>query len=270
VGADTVRLTRLYSAVGSMSGQAENKLDEWVALVTGGAKRVGRAISLELARAGCSVSIHYRTSEQEAQQLAAEIAALGRRAVTVRGDLNDPSAWATIVEATVGGLGRLDVLVNNASVFLGDGDDSLEGFDPSFWARVLQTNLIAPVGLCHHAKGHLEAGGRGKIVNLCDVAADRPWPAHLAYCASKAALVCITKALARAMAPSVQVFGISPGVAVFPESYEAALREHLVAQVPQKRAGTPDEVARLVRFLVEEGSYMTGQVIAIDGGRSVT
>jgi pteridine reductase len=263
-------MTLLRFAVGSMTVQAEDKLNGLVALVTGGAKRVGRAISLELARAGCSLSVHYRTSDQEAQQLAAEIAALGRRAVTVRGDLNEPSSWPAIIEATVGDLGRLDVLINNASVFLSEGDDSLEGFDPSLWARMLQTNLIAPVGLCHHAQKHLVAGGRGRIVNLCDVAADRPWPAHLAYCVSKAALVCATKALARAMAPSVQVFGVSPGIAVFPESYAAALRDHLVAKVPQKRAGSPDEVARLVRFLVENGSYMTGQVIAIDGGRSVT
>jgi pteridine reductase len=240
-----------------------------VALVTGGVQRVGRAIVLELARAGCSVAVHHRRSAETADEVAAQIADLGRRATTVAGDLNEPSTWPAIIDQTVVELGKLNILVNNASAFLTEGSDTIEGFDAELWDLMLRTNLIAPAALCHHAREHLRADGSGKIVNLCDVAAERPWPGSLAYCASKAGLVSLTKALARALAPGIQVFGVSPGIAVFPDCYPPAKRERLVARVPQKRAGTPEEVARLVRFLVEHGEYMTGQILTIDGGRSL-
>ncbi len=240
-----------------------------VALVTGGARRVGRAVVLELARAGCDVAIHYRDSGDEARQLAARIVEMGRRAVTVGGDLDDPASWPRVIHDTVAGLHRLDVLVNNASAFRNDVEDSLEGFDRDRWESMLRTNLVAPMALCHHAQPHLEASGNGKIVNLCDISAERPSPKHLAYCTSKAALAALTKGLARALAPRVQVNGVAPGIAVFPDDYEEELRRRLTSQVPLKREGTPEEVARLVRYLVESGDYLTGQIVAIDGGRSL-
>jgi pteridine reductase len=125
------------------------------------------------------------------------------------------------------------------------------------------------MALCHHARRFLAAQDGGQIVNLCDVSADRPWPEHLAYCASKAALGALTKALARALAPRIQVNGVAPGIAVFPEEYAQQLRRELTDRVPLGRAGTPEEVAKLVRFLVESGDYITGQIIAIDGGRGL-
>ena len=240
-----------------------------VALVTGGAKRVGRAIALELARAGCNVAVHYRRSRVEAEGVASLITDMGRATTLIPAELSDPSSWATIIERTVDGLGRLDVLVNNASEFLTETPDTIEQFNASTWERMLRVNLVAPVALCHYARRHLEAHGGGKVVNLCDVSADRPWPDHLAYCASKAGLVAMTRGLARALAPSIQVNGIAPGIAVFPDAYSADLRERLTRRVPLGREGTPEEVARLVRFLVETGDYITGQVIPIDGGRSL-
>ncbi len=245
------------------------KLDGTVALVTGGAKRVGRAIVLELARAGCDVAIHYRDSCAEAQQLEACVFDMGRRAVTVSGDLQEPANWPLIIGQTVEGLGRLDVLVNNASVFLTDNPDSIEAFDAGQWESLLRTNLVAPMALCHHAQPYLDAHGGGKIINLCDISADRPWPEHLGYCVSKAALVALTRGLARALAPRVQVNGVAPGLAIFPEAYKEDIRRNLTDQVPLGRPGTPEEVARLVRFLAEAGDYITGQVIPIDGGRSL-
>ena len=245
-----------------------------VALITGGAKRVGRAIALELARGGCGVAVHYRRSRAEADEVVSLATKLGRRAVAVDGDLTDPAAWPRIVQRTVDALGRLDILVNNASMFLplpvaGAPGDSLDGFDPLLWDELLRTNLTAPVGLCHHARRHLAAHGIGKVVNVCDIAADRPWPDHLAYCASKAGLVAVTKALARALAPEVQVNGVAPGIAVFPDAYSGELRRQLVGRVPLSRPGTPEEVALLVRFLVESADYITGQIVPIDGGRSL-
>jgi pteridine reductase len=253
-------------------GQAERKavnLDGTVALVTGGARRVGRAVVLALARAGCDTAVHYHRSKPEAEDLAGRVADLGRRAVTVAGDLNDPSSWPKIVGRTIDGLGGLDVLVNNAAVFLTGLPDTVDDFAHERWEAILRTNLIAPMALCHEARPHLAARGNGKIVNLCDIAADRPWPDHLAYCASKAALAALTKGLALALAPKIQVNGIAPGIAVFPDEYPAGIRQRLTERVPTGREGTPGEVAELVRFLVESGDYITGQIVAIDGGRSI-
>ncbi len=245
------------------------KLDGTVALITGGAKRVGRAIVLELARTGCNVAIHYRHSSFEAQRLVTEVIGMGRGAVAVCGDLNDPANWPAIIRQTIDGLERLDVLINNASAFLTGGPDSIEVSSPSRWESMLRTNLVAPMALCHHARPYLEANGAGKIINLCDISADRPWAQHLGYCASKAGLASLTKGLERSLAPRVQVNGVAPGIAVFPEAYPDELRRKLIGEVPLGRAGSPEEVARLVRFLVEEGDYITGQIIPIDGGRSL-
>ncbi len=246
-------------------------------LVTGGAKRVGRAIVIELAQAGCNVAIHYHRSRSEAEDAAAAVSAMGRRVVTVEGDLRDSNSWGRIVEEAVGALGGLDILVNNASVFLAGqtdvdepGDRGDQGrFDHAFWESMLRVNLVAPAALCHYAGRYLAARGRGCVVNLCDIAADRPWPDHLAYSASKAALTALTKGLARALAPAIRVNGVAPGIAVFPDEYSPELRRCLTNRVPLERAGTPEEVAGLVRFLVESGEYVTGQVIPIDGGRSI-
>lgn len=240
-----------------------------VALITGGARRVGRAIALELAEAGCDIAIHYRRSRAEAEDTARAVREAGRRAALIGADLADPASWPTVIAETVRAFARLDLLVNNASMFIPDetGRSSGPAFDHQLWRDMLEVNLIAPAALCHYASEHLAANGNGKVVNLVDIAAERPWPKHIAYCSSKAGLAAATKALARALAPTVQVNAIAPGIAVFPEEYSGELRRRLVDKVPLKREGTPGEVAKLVRFLVESGDYITGEVIAIDGGR---
>lgn len=244
-------------------------LDGQIALVTGAGRRVGRAIALELARAGCDVAIHFNRSRDEAEACAKLVRSMGRRASTIQGDLEDASSWAAVVAMCVAAFGRLDTLVNNASLFLSDQEDTIESFLPETWERMLRVNLIAPTGLVHHARRHLEASPNGNVVNLCDISAERPWRRHLAYCASKAGLVAVTRSLAKALAPTVRVNGVAPGIAEFPDDYDDATRTRLVREVPLDRAGTPAEVASLVRYLVESGRYITGQVIAIDGGRSV-
>ena len=239
------------------------------ALVTGGARRVGRAICSELASAGCDVAIHYNHSRDEAASLAQELQARGRHCLTVAGDLNDPAACNPIIATTMNAFGRLDILVNNASLFLTTHPDTLESFDPDSWLRMLRVNLVAPVGLCHHAAPFLAQSGAGNIVNLCDASIDRPWSGHLSYSASKAALAAMTKALARALAPKVRVNAVSPGIAIFPDSYPTELREKLIRRVPLQREGSPEQIARMVRFLCESAEYVTGQVINVDGGRSI-
>ena len=244
-------------------------LEGTVALVTGGARRVGRAIVAELAQAGCDVAIHYRHAAREANDAAAEVASLGRRAITIAGDLSHPATPADVVDRTVAAFGRLDVLVNNASAFLTETPDTVDAFDPALWEMMFRTNVMGPMALSHHARVHLAAHGRGKIINLCDIAADRPQPNHLAYCTTKAALAAVTRGLARALAPSIQVNGVAPGIAIFPESYSVELRRRITQKVPLAREGRPLEVAELVRFLAEGSDYITGQIIAIDGGRSI-
>ena len=238
-------------------------------MVTGGGRRVGRAIVLELARAGCGVAIHHRHSGSAARELAAQIIDAGGRAVTVCGDLNNPADWPAIIERTVSGLDHLDILVNNASAFLTDEADTIGGFSRPLWERMLRTNLVSIAALCHYAEPHFAARGQGKIVNLCDISAERPWPDHLAYGVSKAGVAALTRGLARALAPTVQVNGVAPGVAVFPDTYSEDLRRELTSRVPLGRAGTPEEVAMVVRFLAESAEYVTGEIIRIDGGRSL-
>ncbi len=236
------------------------------ALITGAARRVGRAVALELASAGCDIAIHHRTSRDAAESLAEEIRTLGRRAVLVRGDLADPSMPARIVAETVEQLGRLDVLVNNASIFE---KTPIDHADPTHWERVFRVNVIAPAMLSRAAAPHMKACGAGRIVNFTDILADRPSRGYDAYCASKAALASLTRSLARDLAPEITVNAIAPGVAVFPDSYDDKTRERIIARVPLAREGTPEEIAAAIRFLVADADYITGQVIPVDGGRSI-
>ena len=240
--------------------------DRGVALVTGAARRVGRAIALELASGGWDVAVHFNRSRNEAEQLIKQIEVNGRRGHLIQADLSDATSWKQVVSACVNALGGLDVLVNNAAVF-----DSLwlARFDAAAWERTMRINLTAVAGMCHEAAEYLRVSGRGCIVNLCDIAADRPFRKHLAYSCSKAGVAALTKALAVELAPAVRVNAVAPGIAAFPEDYEPELRARLIAEVPLKRAGTPEDIAAAVRYLVA-APYVTGQIIRVDGGRSVS
>ena len=239
---------------------------EKVALVTGAARRVGRAIALELARAGCDMAVHCRRSAKDASQLVDIIRGMGRRAAVVAGDLANPETPNRIVAEAVRNLGRLDVLVNNASIFE---KTPLEQADAAAWERILRINTIAPALLAQAAAPFMRQAGAGRIVNLIDILAERPIKRHGPYCASKAALSALTRSLALELAPEITVNGIAPGIAVFPENYDEDLRSRLTANVPLKRTGSPEQIAALVRFLVTEGDYITGQIIAVDGGMSL-
>lgn len=237
------------------------------ALVTGAAHRVGRAIALELARAGCDVAVHCHTSVAAAEQTANAIRDLGRRVAVIPSDLADPAVSERIVAQAAKELGGLHILVNNASIFE---KTPLEQADAQTWERLLRINTIAPALLARAAAPLMRAGGGGRIINLVDVLADRPIKRHGPYCASKAALTALTRSLALELAPQITVNGIAPGIAIFPEEYDADLRQRLIARVPLRREGTPEEVAALVRFLVAEGDYLTGQIINLDGGSSIS
>lgn len=237
-----------------------------VTLVTGAAKRVGRAIALALAEAGSDIAIHYNGSEIAAAEVAGAAEKMGRRALLVRADLTDPAAPDRLVAQVLAGLGRIDVLINNASTFE---KRSLADTDAAFWMNTLQVNLLAPALLARVAGLVMRDAGEGRIINLADILADRPAKGYAAYCTSKAGLAGLTRVLARELAPHVTVNAVAPGIAEFPDDFDEETRERLIAQVPLQRAGTPAEVASLVRYLVTSANYITGQVIPIDGGRSI-
>ena len=203
-------------------------LEGAVAIVTGAARRVGRAIAIHLAHRGCHVGIHHHRSIQDAESLAFHIRDIGRRCLLIQADLAQPASWPRIIEETVSGLGRLDILVNNASIFT---PMAIDGFDLEQWQRTLHVNLTAAAALCHYAAPHLRRTGCGKIVNITDIAAETPGTDHLAYCASKAALTNLTRSLAKALAPDVQVNAVAPGIAIFPEDYDEPTRARLIEKV---------------------------------------
>lgn len=236
-----------------------------VALVTGGAVRVGRAIVTHLAARGWAVAFTYRGSTTQAQQLANELRVAGHACLPLPADLDRAADRALVVSATLDHFGRLDALVNNAAVFP---RTPLEDLDEVTFLAVLQTNLVAPVMLARLAASALSDTG-GSIVNLVDILAERPIRHHLGYIVSKAALAAATRALAVELAPAVRVNAIAPGIALFPDDYDEATRQRLTAQTPLGRAGTPQEVARAVEYLLDGAPTMTGQVLTLDAGRTV-
>ncbi len=240
-------------------------LHDRVVLITGAAKRVGRAIALRLAREGCHIAAHYHTSRAAAEALQAEIRGLGRECELFSADLNDADATDALVPAVIARFGRMDVLVNNASTFE---RMAITEFDRAAWERDLRVNLTAPMALAHAAAAELKRRG-GRIVNLCDAATSRAWPDHLAYVVSKGGLETLTRALARALAPQVNVVGVAPGVAEFPESYDEETRARFIRRIPLGRAGSPEDIASLVAYLLREGDYITGAIIPVDGGRRI-
>lgn len=234
-----------------------------VALITGAGRRVGRAIALRLAQSGMHVAVHYATSRDEALQTAIDCRALAVSAEALAADLSDPAAAPRLVQETLTHFGRLDVLVNNASVFE---RMTMDDFSLQAWQHTLQVNLTAPLQLAHAACPELRRN-QGRIVNLCDVAVWRPWPDHLAYITSKGALETLTRVLARALAPQVNVVGVAPGVAAWPDSYDESTRRRLTARIPLRRPGAAEDIAAAVEFVLRSGDYITGAIIPVDGGR---
>ena len=240
-----------------------------VVLVTGGAKRVGAAICRRLHVAGANIALHYRSSEQEALALQAEWQALRPDSVyPVQADLLDPHALSCLVDETIRHFGRLDGLVSNASSFF---PTPLEEIDEHQWHDLIGTNLKAPLLLAQAAAPELRRN-QGAIINIVDIHADRPMRGHLLYSVAKAGLVGLTRALAQELSPHVRVNGVSPGVIVWPEHEDwddELRRKQIVDHTLLKREGEPDDIAKTVLFLLHDAPYITGQIIAVDGGRSI-
>jgi pteridine reductase len=236
-------------------------LEGKTALVTGGARRIGRAICLALAGKGVRVAIHTRSSEAEARDLAERCPG----SVVLRADLADPAERARLVPEAVERLGRLDFLVNNASVYE---RTPLAEIDESLWERALAVNLTAPFFLARDAGLRMRAAGSGAIVNLTDSATDRPYADRLPYFAAKKGLEAATRGLAGALAPEVRVNAVAPGPIVLPEGSGDDLAAAVTRATPLGRLGGPEAVATAVIFLLGH-DFMTGEIIRVDGGRSL-
>ena len=242
------------------------KLAGAAALVTGAGRRLGQAIAVGLARAGCDIAVHYHGSADGAAATARDIRAASkeRRAELVRADLSDAAAARGLADQAFKALGRLDIVVNSAAIMV---RQPVETVTPESWDATMDLNVRAAFFVSQGALPHLRRA-KGKIVNLADVAGFEPWPAYIPHCVSKAGMVMLTKALARAVAPDVSVNAVAPGPVLLPDAWDPATREHIRETTPLERLGEPGDVVAAVRFLLES-DFVTGTILVVDGGRLI-
>lgn len=241
-------------------------MDEPVALVTGGAVRVGRALVEALAADGYRVVVHYNSSSGEADALVAAIRARGGEAVAIGADLSGASAAERFALQAWSAFGHLDLLVNSASVFP---SEPLLETGTGLWDHTLAVNLRAPFVLTRDIGGRMKERGSGLIVNMLDLAGMDVWQGYAAHGVAKAGLLHLTQVSARALAPQVRVAGIAPGTVLPPDGTPPEEVERLAARTPLRRNGLPADVVRALRYLVG-ADFVTGEVLTLDGGRRLT
>jgi pteridine reductase len=244
----------------------EQALKDKVVLITGGGRRVGAAITRKLHAAGATVAIHYHHSVEAAHALSAELNVLrAGSTTTLGGDLLDVKVLASLVEATAARFGHLDILINNASTFY---PTPVGSITETQFNDLIGTNLRAPLFLSQAAAPHLKER-QGLILNIADIHGMRPLRYHTVYSPAKAGLIMLTQSLARELAPAVRVNAIAPGPVEFPETgLTEEMKQAIIDKTLLKRRGSPDDIARAALFFACEAPYITGQILAIDGGRS--
>jgi len=242
-------------------------LEGKVVLVTGAGRRVGRTIALAFAAKGARVAVHYNTSVAEARRVAAAVKSLsGADADAFRANLLDPKAPEKLADAVVRRFGRLDVLVNSASLYE---KTPFALATPDDWDRHMNVNARAPFLLAQACAPHLRRSGEGCVINIADWAGHRPYASYGPYCASKAALLCVNKVLAKALAPEVRVNAVLPGPVLAPEDMPESERRKIADATLLKRLGSPEAVARACVFLADAADYSTGAELCVDGGRLI-
>ncbi|MFA0780619.1 MAG: hypothetical protein RJAPGHWK_002137 [Candidatus Fervidibacter sp.] len=235
-----------------------------VALVTGAAKRLGRAIALALGERGAQIAVHFRSSEREVMETVATLQTMGANALPFCADLTDETQVRKLMEDIARSFGRLDILVASAAIFERTPFDQLTA---ERWRTMLETNLTGVFLCCRYAADLLRAGDGGVIVTISDTAAFRPWAEFLPYCVAKAGVIALTQGLAKALAPKVRVNCVALGTVLPPEPMdEKAWRAEMSAKTLLGRLGTPEEVVQAVLFCIT-CDYLTGAVIPLDGGR---
>jgi len=243
------------------------KLNNKVVLITGAARRIGAAIATSLHQSGADVAIHYRGSADEAAALADKFnAQRPNSATTFSSDLNDTTVLQGLIDEVLNWRGRLDILVNNASSFYAT---PIGEINEDHWDDLVGSNLKAPLFLSQAAAPSLRKTN-GVIINIVDIHAQRPLRDHTVYGVSKAGLAMLTRSLAKDLAPEVRVNGVSPGAILWPEDKMSdETKDIILNQIPLDRTGDPDDIAACVLYLAQDAGYVTGQIIAVDGGRSI-
>lgn len=231
-------------------------------LVTGAAKRLGRAMALAAAEAGANVAITYRTSAREAESLVAELAMHGGEALALRCDVTDETSVSEMVKESASELGGIDVLVNNAAIYE---TVTFEKITVSQWDTLFATNTRGPFLASRAALPYLKKR-RGRIINMGSLGGLRPWPTHAHYCSSKAALHMLTKVMAKALAPEIAVNAVAPGMIDLGEKAAAAFMRKMAKQTPMRRNGTAADIAAAVMFFAAAPHFITGQIMVVDGG----
>lgn len=246
-----------------------NTFNNKIVLITGGAKRVGAAICRELHAQGAQLMIHYNTSTAEARALQAELNLLRpNSAAIIQGDLLNIGVLPNLITETVKHFGRLDVLINNASTYY---PTEIGQINEDNWQDLIGSNLKAPVFLAQAAAAELRKN-HGCIVNITDMHVERPKKGYIVYSVAKAGLVTLTKSLAHELSPEVRVNAVAPGPVQWPEDnpqFDEVYRQRVINQTLLKRVGEPEDVAKAVRFLIYDAPFITGHVLAVDGGRSL-
>lgn len=239
-----------------------------VALITGGAHRIGATTTRMLHAEGMNIIVHYRSSRDAAQALQEELNARRENSIVlIQADLHETAKITEMVREASKAWGRLDVVVNNASSFY---PTPIGQIDEKVWDDLIGSNLKAPLFLSQAAAPHLKAS-HGCIVNIVDIHADRPLKNHTVYSVAKAGLVMLTKSLARELGPEVRVNAVAPGAILWPErEIDDVTKKRIISGTALKRQGQPEDIARAVRFLIKHADYMSGQVLTVDGGRTLT
>jgi NAD(P)-dependent dehydrogenase (short-subunit alcohol dehydrogenase family) len=237
-----------------------------IALVTGAARRVGKSIALALAERGAHVVITYNTSAAEAQETLQEIRARGVQGMALKADITRSEDVNAAVEQMIDRFGRIDILVNNASNYYKTPFDTLT---EEQWDDLVGTNLKGTFLMAKRVGDEMLKLGSGKMINLADWAGLRPYKDYIPYCVAKAGVIALTKALAKTLAPTIQVNAIAPGPVMLPEDFSDSQRQAVVRATPLKRIGTPVDIAQTVLFLVEGSDFITGAIIPVDGGRLI-
>lgn len=244
-------------------------LQDKVVLITGGAKRVGAAICRMLHAGGARLMIHYRSSQAEARALQSELNLKRPQSVVIiEADLHNVPMLERLVQETVKHFGRLDVLINNASSYY---PTEIGDIDAQEWDDLMGSNLKAPLFLSQAAAQELRKQ-RGCIINITDKHVERPKKGYVVYSVAKAGLTTLTQSLARELGPEIRVNAVAPGPVLWPEDnpqFDEVYRQRVISQTLLKRIGAPEDVAKAVRFLIQDAPFITGQVIAVDGGRSL-
>lgn len=236
-----------------------------VVIVTGGARRVGREISLHMANLGAKVVVNYNTSSDEAEALRKRIEATGADCITCKADISQGGQVGALVQSALEGFGRIDILVNNSAIFYKT--DFLNATEDD-WDAFMNVNLKGAFLCTQKVAREFMRQGYGKIVNIVDVAGERPWKNYTPYCVSKAGLIMLTKASAKELAPNVQVNAVAPGPVMLPDDWSEEDKRKNIDRTLLKREGSPMEVARAVEYLIES-DFVTGEVLYIDGGQSL-